>query len=283
MAPGTVPPRRPKGIHLVGEIGRGVRRIDAEIARGKAAIPFGAARLVRVTIFMTLAWDDERGVKLVAQQAPTKDKAGRAHPNDMCKHTSASQSVERVRNGRSSLHRIHQGPVRHVARPQCDGSNTCAQWPRFPSSSNTRPRYAQAAQNARVTCSPACVPSIGCVRVSRSVMGRVIGTFERASDCPLLPGTSVTTSRRRFVVRADRVYCPGVNQGGDQWYRPGLGPGRILSDVLLGPRSTFQGVGMSVQSALASISLSNTTGEQIRLGSLWEARPAVLVFVRHYG
>jgi hypothetical protein len=34
---------------------------------------------------------------------------------------------------------------------------------------------------------------------------------------------------------------------------------------------------------LAGITLPDAFGNQIRLGSLWESQPAVLVFLRHYG
>jgi hypothetical protein len=34
---------------------------------------------------------------------------------------------------------------------------------------------------------------------------------------------------------------------------------------------------------LAGIVLQDSNGEDVRLGSLWEERPAVLVFLRHYG
>ena len=34
---------------------------------------------------------------------------------------------------------------------------------------------------------------------------------------------------------------------------------------------------------LAGIVLPDAFGQQIRLGSLWENNPAVLVFLRHYG
>jgi hypothetical protein len=36
-------------------------------------------------------------------------------------------------------------------------------------------------------------------------------------------------------------------------------------------------------SKLAGISLPNPEGDFLRLGSLWEKGPAVLVFLRHYG
>jgi len=34
---------------------------------------------------------------------------------------------------------------------------------------------------------------------------------------------------------------------------------------------------------LAPLVLPSVDGEKIRLGSLWENQPAVLVFLRHYG
>jgi hypothetical protein len=34
---------------------------------------------------------------------------------------------------------------------------------------------------------------------------------------------------------------------------------------------------------LADITLPDAFGKSIRLGSLWESNPAVLVFLRHYG
>ena len=34
---------------------------------------------------------------------------------------------------------------------------------------------------------------------------------------------------------------------------------------------------------LADIVLQDSNGDHVRLGSLWEERPAVLVFLRHYG
>ena len=36
-------------------------------------------------------------------------------------------------------------------------------------------------------------------------------------------------------------------------------------------------------SRLAEISLPDSDGKQLRLGSLWAERPAVIVFLRHYG
>jgi hypothetical protein len=37
------------------------------------------------------------------------------------------------------------------------------------------------------------------------------------------------------------------------------------------------------QSGLADVVLQDASGHDVRLGSLWEERPAVLVFLRHYG
>ena len=35
--------------------------------------------------------------------------------------------------------------------------------------------------------------------------------------------------------------------------------------------------------ALADVVLENSSGSEVRLGDLWADRPAVLVFLRHYG
>jgi hypothetical protein len=35
--------------------------------------------------------------------------------------------------------------------------------------------------------------------------------------------------------------------------------------------------------ALADVVLQDADGEDVRLGDLWSERPAVLVFLRHYG
>jgi len=39
----------------------------------------------------------------------------------------------------------------------------------------------------------------------------------------------------------------------------------------------------SLSAALAPLVLPDAGGEPVRLGSLWEERPAVVVFLRHYG
>jgi len=39
----------------------------------------------------------------------------------------------------------------------------------------------------------------------------------------------------------------------------------------------------SLSHRLAALSLPDAFGNTVRLGSLWENNPAVLVFLRHYG
>lgn len=39
----------------------------------------------------------------------------------------------------------------------------------------------------------------------------------------------------------------------------------------------------SVVRKLAAIELPSATGEDVRLGTLWEHKPVVLVFIRHFG
>lgn len=39
----------------------------------------------------------------------------------------------------------------------------------------------------------------------------------------------------------------------------------------------------SLSATLAPIVLPDPEGEEIRLGALWEERPAVVAFLRHYG
>jgi len=39
----------------------------------------------------------------------------------------------------------------------------------------------------------------------------------------------------------------------------------------------------SFSHALADITLPDADGNPLRLGALWEQRPAVIVFLRHYG
>jgi hypothetical protein len=42
-------------------------------------------------------------------------------------------------------------------------------------------------------------------------------------------------------------------------------------------------VAASFSQALASVTLPDSTGALVRLGSLWESSGAVIVFLRHYG
>ena len=39
----------------------------------------------------------------------------------------------------------------------------------------------------------------------------------------------------------------------------------------------------TLSATLAPIALPDPDGQEVRLGTLWEERPAVLVFLRHYG
>lgn len=39
----------------------------------------------------------------------------------------------------------------------------------------------------------------------------------------------------------------------------------------------------SLSAALAPITVPDPDGQEVRLGSLWEERPAVVAFLRHYG
>ncbi len=39
----------------------------------------------------------------------------------------------------------------------------------------------------------------------------------------------------------------------------------------------------TLSAALAGISLPDTEGHDVKLGSLWQEGPAALVFLRHYG
>jgi len=40
---------------------------------------------------------------------------------------------------------------------------------------------------------------------------------------------------------------------------------------------------MQLSTRLAPITLSSDSGEDVRLGSLWQQAPVVLVFIRHFG
>lgn len=39
----------------------------------------------------------------------------------------------------------------------------------------------------------------------------------------------------------------------------------------------------TLSASLSDISLPDTEGQRTRLGSLWTDRPAIVVFLRHYG
>jgi hypothetical protein len=40
---------------------------------------------------------------------------------------------------------------------------------------------------------------------------------------------------------------------------------------------------MRTATKLAPLELADWSGQPVRLGTLWERRPAVLVFIRHFG
>jgi hypothetical protein len=40
---------------------------------------------------------------------------------------------------------------------------------------------------------------------------------------------------------------------------------------------------MKVDAALADVNVTDTDGNPVRLGSLWADRPAVVIWVRHFG
>lgn len=40
---------------------------------------------------------------------------------------------------------------------------------------------------------------------------------------------------------------------------------------------------MNIAESLADVTVLDTDGESLPLGSLWQEKPRVLVFVRHYG
>jgi hypothetical protein len=50
-------------------------------------------------------------------------------------------------------------------------------------------------------------------------------------------------------------------------------------------RSSIMGftVQQTLSKQLADIVLPDSDGREVRLGSLWESKPAVIVFLRHYG
>ncbi len=64
--------------------------------------------------------------------------------------------------------------------------------------------------------------------------------------------------------------------------RVALGPRRV---ALSTERAAHGGyvLGMNVAAALAPLEVLDLEGAPLRLGSLWEEGPAVIVFLRHYG
>jgi hypothetical protein len=61
------------------------------------------------------------------------------------------------------------------------------------------------------------------------------------------------------------------------------GPGSGTLDSAIAPAQNWGSMKKSLSGRLAEIVLPDCDGREIPLGSLWNARPAVLVFLRHYG
>lgn len=58
--------------------------------------------------------------------------------------------------------------------------------------------------------------------------------------------------------------------------------GVMLTQIAVPPQND-RTVSDSISSRVAMISLPDADGKLVRLGSLWAERPAVIVFLRHYG
>jgi hypothetical protein len=61
--------------------------------------------------------------------------------------------------------------------------------------------------------------------------------------------------------------------------------GKVSARLDSGIHAPQDGTAMqqSLSSKLADIVLPDSDGREVRLGSLWAASPAVIVFLRHYG
>lgn len=65
-----------------------------------------------------------------------------------------------------------------------------------------------------------------------------------------------------------------------------LGPERspdLPETPALRSQGKLGGMSTSLSAALSPIALPDPDGREVRLGSLWEKRPAAVVFLRHYG
>jgi hypothetical protein len=62
----------------------------------------------------------------------------------------------------------------------------------------------------------------------------------------------------------------------------GLGTVQLLDSVGM-PIEDSSAMEQTFSARLAGIVLPDCDGKEIRLGTLWEANPAVVVFLRHYG
>ena len=65
-----------------------------------------------------------------------------------------------------------------------------------------------------------------------------------------------------------------------------LEPGGEASKDRTGPSRVIgynHGMAETISARLANVVLLEAGGSEVRLGSLWEKNPAVVVFLRHYG
>ena len=68
-----------------------------------------------------------------------------------------------------------------------------------------------------------------------------------------------------------------------EWAARGLGACNVLRARLGAAKKREETVAPERADELADVVLEDADGGQVRLGDLWRDRPAVLVFLRHYG
>ena|SRR6185312_11189761 len=84
---------------------------------------------------------------------------------------------------------------------------------------------------------------------------------------------------------------PGTQSEGVQWTHVKSEVRRVLGCYIREHRATMDKLPdsasatmpQSYSARLANVVLPDTAGDNVRLGSLWQDRPAVVVFLRHYG
>ncbi len=59
--------------------------------------------------------------------------------------------------------------------------------------------------------------------------------------------------------------------------------GRAFSGYRLTYADILARMNTTLSAALAKVTLPDTEGQQVELGSLWHEKPTILVFLRHYG